>query len=287
MLQVRPIHVGVHQSFRHCLLLLAFFITTDVLAQQPYSPRELKKHFQNVAEDYVMTSEGKTIELRKAPIFYWTNNERELLNGSTYVWESNGRPLVLGSIFTYVWAGQTHCRHELLSLTDQPVSGTLDSDIVWSPQSSDLQWQTIADAPPPNESSAKRLIQMRTLARRFSGTLRITDQQPTELRLISQPIIRYQPSEGNVTDAAIFAYAVATDAEILVAIEARRDSEGNVEYVYAAAPGHYHELELRLDDKKVWSAPTRMHLERGAFRSGEAYTILTPKKLLPLPEQLH
>ena len=269
----------------YAFLLLVLFACRS-FGQDQYTPDELKKHFQTVAEQYEMKAGQQNLELRKSPIFFWINNEREQLNGSTYVWERDGRPLVLGSIFTYAWAGQTHCRHELLSLSDRRVTATIQSEVVWTPPESGLQWNAFPKTPLASEEPAKRLSQMRGLARRFSGTLRMINRQPDELRLLSQPLLRYQPTDGDVVDGAIFAYAVATDAEILVIVEAHRDAAGKLLFRYAAAPGHYQELELRLDGNIVWTAPTRMHIERGAMRSSEPYTILTPREPLPPADQL-
>ena len=258
------------------LLLFLSFGTSACLGQD-FTPKELKNHFQTVAESYRFIAGDDKLKFRQSPIFFWTNNEREMLNGATYVWMRRGRPMVLASIFSYQWDGKTHCRHELLSLSAERITGSCAEDVVWTPARSEVAWKPLAHSPQPAESANRRSSQMRSLVRRFSGTLRITGKQPSELRLLPKPLLRYQSPDSKVIDGAIFALTVATDAEILVLIEAQGKNVSESVFKYAAAPGHYHSLELRLDDQKVWSAPTRLHLEQENYQSSEAYTILSSK----------
>ena len=49
---------------------------------------------------------------------------------------------------------------------------------------------------------------------------------------MTQPVLRYQPEQGDAADGAIFVFAVATDPEALLMLEARRHS-GALRWEYA------------------------------------------------------
>ncbi len=267
-----------------------FCLLTPSVAQDNYGPEELHRHFQKVAETYVMELGSKPLELRSRPILKWDNPEREDLHGALYAWQQKGRPCVLGSVFTYEYAGKTWCRHEMLSIAPGAVTASFEGEVVWSPEASGLIWQSIDDAPTPLGSEAQRLIQMRALARSFSGILRITDKPPSKLRLLPRPLVRYEATDERIIDGAVFALTVSTDAEILLLIEARQREDDSAEYVFAAAPGHYHELELRRGDTAVWSAPRKIELESTTAGqlpwAKQPFFIFTPSRPLPNATEL-
>lgn len=283
-----------HQHFRTCLSFVFSLFAVSLAAQEFYEADQLNRYFQQVAESYVIeTDEADPIalQLRQQPLLVWNNAEREQLHGAMYVWEHRGLPYVLGSIFTYQHdGGHTSCRHEMLSLADAPLVATFDSKLVWSPKKSALHWQTFDHAPEPSENPRQRLAQMRLLARKFSGQLSITGKQPSQLRLLPQPLLQFQGMGDEGTAGAIFSFAVATDAEILLVIQTQRLPNGSQVYAYAAAPGHYHELELRKGDQTVWNSPTQIILESTLAGqrpwSEKPFFIFTPEQPLPPPSEI-
>jgi len=67
---------------------------------------------------------------------------------------------------------------------------------------------------------------MRNIAREFSGAMK-DNNDVTELRLLTQPIVRYKAPERGVIDGAIFALVwKGTDPEILLVLEDRNDNDG-------------------------------------------------------------
>ncbi len=271
-------------------LFIASFPLGLVSAQVVYTPEELHKHFQTVAEQYEMQTSGTTLSLRKQPLMHWRNPERQQDQGALYVWEKNGRPQVLASIFTYEYSDTVYCRHEMISLADGPLVAELDSEIVWSPNRAGLEWRPCDGSAAPAETDARRLFQMRSIARQFSGTLSVPNRQISQLTLLPQPLVRYQsPAEG-VIDGAVFSLAVGTDPELLLVIEAKKVADGSVAFMYAPARSHYHALELKRNGNPVWSAEMAISLEmtRAGQRpwSNDPFFVFTPKNPLPLPEDL-
>lgn len=270
------------------------FLTSSAVAQtgsgETYTPQELQQHFQNVAEGYSMQAGRTSLALRKRPLMHWQNSVRQQEQGAIFAWEKSGRPYALASIFTYQLDDRIYCRHELISLADQPLKTSFQSEAVWSPKQPGLKWKPVDEVAAPTESKARRLTKMRSIARQFSGTLSIPDNQPNQLDLIPQPLIRYQSPDQNTVDGAIFSLAVATDPEIILVIEARKAANGSLGWHYAAARSHYQALSLRREGQLVWSAAPVAELAntKAGQRpwANEPYFIFTPSQPLPSPENL-
>jgi hypothetical protein len=90
------------------------------------------------------------LDIPEAPLGFW-NQRPPRQQGALYLWTDRGRPQVLCSIFTYVHAEQVHCKHEAISLAEEPLVAKLDKTTVWSPQQSGVQWRS-AESPAPAES---------------------------------------------------------------------------------------------------------------------------------------
>ncbi|QDV47789.1 hypothetical protein Enr13x_77010 [Stieleria neptunia] len=255
-----------------------------------YEASELKRHFQNQAEAYEMTADGQPLTLVEQPLMQWSNPVRSQEQGSLYVWTLADRPVILASIFSYQYNEQVFCRHEMQSISDQPISAVLDGVEVWSPRTPGLKRNTITDIPPASSSSARRMARMRSIARQFSGTLRIPGKQPTQLVLKPQPVLRYQSPEKGIIDGAIFSLAIATDPEIWLVIEALKIPSGEAVWSYAAVRSHYHQLELKRNETIVWSAPMVIALQstRAAQEpfASEPYFTFHTSSPIPAPEML-
>lgn len=99
---------------------------------------------------------------------------------------------------------------------------------------------------------------MKALAREFSA--RMIDQQDgkdvrSDLRLQSQPLIRYEPTNQATFDGALFSFALGTDPEVILLLEARTD-KGKMAWHYAFARYHYIDLTAFHKDKEVWHVAT-------------------------------
>lgn len=271
-------------------VLWAMWTWTSVLAQDGgYTSEQLRGHFEKVANAYEMNLGGKELTLRKQPLMFWQNTVRNQEQGALYVWTDGERPQVLCSIFTFQNGGKVQCRHEAISISEQPFVSRLDGTKVWTPKKAGVKWLPFNGSASPAESEPRRMSQMRGIARSFIGTLSIPGSQSSTLSLIPQPLIRYQDPDSGVVDGAIFSLAVVTDPEILLLVEAKKAKEKTV-WQYAVARAHYHKLTLSLANQMVWSAPMELALEN--TNAGELphvndpYFIFFPPKPLPAPEDL-
>jgi hypothetical protein len=101
---------------------------------------------------------------------------------------------------------------------------------------------------------------MRSLATRFSGMKTTRAGAIRELRLMPQPLYRYESQQANVFDGAIFALVEATDPEALLLIEARQ-SKSEHAWHYAFARLNSVQLTASFDGRQIWEAPQLPPLE--------------------------
>jgi hypothetical protein len=195
------------------------------------------------------------LELRREPVMRWTSSGD--YNGEVYVWTHQGAAVVVGCIFSGPRGNNArHVMHEFHSLAPHPLYSGERGGSGWLPQEPGITRELIPDAPVPARNEALRLTQMRDLARRFTSQVE-RENSKWEMRLLSQPIYRYEISDDNssIVDGAVFTFVwtAGTDPEALLVIEARRTDRG-VRWHYAPARFTNREAWLQYQGKQVWRA---------------------------------
>jgi hypothetical protein len=198
---------------------------------------------------------SRPLALMKEPVLRYSNPVRgfNLSDGATFLWVDGERPL---SVATWSTRGPGNVFREFTSLSAEPLSCVRAERELWLPKAGGLLNQMLPDAPVPMPSAARRLGQMRNLARRFSAVVYLPPDETTitELRLMAQPIYRYKQETAEVLDGALFSFAEATDPEALLLLEARRDNAaGDYVWRYTLARMTSVRLIMRLDQKEIWS----------------------------------
>lgn len=116
---------------------------------------------------------------------------------------------------------------------------------------------------------------MRELAGRFTAKKTTRQNETRALRLLRQPMQRYESKLNRVTDGALFAFVEATDPEVFLVLEARA-IDGKPHWHYGLARMNSVHLAVSLDDKQLWQAEELPWSE--AFnRKDKPYTALTIK----------
>jgi hypothetical protein len=193
--------------------------------------------------------------MQVVPALRWSNNTRGTENALTVLYVRNGRPYAAACLFPYD-RGMIHDFQSLSRESDKIVARR-GTEVVWQPQTAGVQFAPIPDAPAPKATRKQRLPQLKQLAERFESTMlgwRVETNDQEKLRLLSQPLYRYDPEPGAVIDGAVFAFVQGTDPESLLLIELVQDGPQQ-RWVYAFARRTAGKLEGRLDDKVVWTAP--------------------------------
>lgn len=248
-------------------LILVFAATIQVKddsasqeAARSRHERILKIYTSDAAEYtiYRDSSRKERIELRRKPVLVCSNPTREGGDGAVFVWTCRGRAEVIGTLFSFPTIGPRQLYHEFhslsLSVLDVSRAGTHAS--TWTPSAPGIELAALTGAPGPAQSAAQRLSQMRELAREFSASTTNRSDRRLELRLLPQPLYRYESTDPDVVDGALFAFVTSTDPEALLVIEARKPSaDGGPVWDYAVCQLTDLGLVVRHKGEEMFTAP--------------------------------
>lgn len=221
--------------------------------------------YRQRAAEFSITEQGNgavPLTLVPTPLQTWTNPIRgDTQHGTIHLWTHAGRPSVIGSVWSALDPKDRSERalcYEFHSLAQVPVSATLGDRAWWSPREAGVEWLPLADGPKSGPSRAARLRNLRDLAAELRAEIVGDDPQPdTDLRLLSQPLYRYPENTPGVIDGAIFAFVMATDPELFVVLELRRnESTGEPTWLVAPARLTGSALRLRRGERTLWENPT-------------------------------
>src|SRR5262249_25753815 len=226
----------------------------------PATPENIEaalKLTQAAAREYEIRvgDDDGPLELQSEPVLKWSNPDRGEVHGNVFLWTRNGRPLVVGSLFKW-FSPFTHMTHEFQSFAEEPLRATFHGKPVWKTSQSALNFMDVPKAAAPAASEAQRLLQVKQLAKDFSGWKKERDGIETELRLLPQPIHRYAAPKQGIINGALFTLVHGTDPEIFVLIEARGQDAARAHWQFAATRMNSVQLKLRHKDQQVWAVET-------------------------------
>jgi hypothetical protein len=213
------------------------------------------------AADYsiaVVSDPKKQLELKKEPVFEWTNPVREgVQQGAVFLWLRDGRPAAIGDFFSEP-EGMLKGRkvmHEFHALDTEKLlvtrpEGSLNE---WKPEVG-LARKELPDAPAPGTTPGARLLQMRKLAQEFTGHETDNEGKRWDLRLLPAPLYRYPTAKTGVIDGALFTLVstAGTDPEVLLLIEAK-ETDGKTRWEYALGRYSDRNLYIQRNNKDIWS----------------------------------
>jgi hypothetical protein len=208
-------------------------------------------------------------------VFKWTNPVRDRQLGVVSMWIKDGRTEAITTVFTHpVSKEQLNVYHEHQSLSPQRITATVKGGNRWTPAQPGVTLRPIPDAPEPADTPAARLRQMRNLTRDFSAhsVSYYSGEKRWELRMLSQPLYRYESTNPEVLDGAAFSFvsSAGTDPELILLIEARPE-KSRWTWQYAAARFSDHSLFLNLRDQEVWTFINEGHIWSFAAGVNDTY----------------
>jgi hypothetical protein len=215
----------------------------DALAPQRFEL--IRRHV--AAAEISSREDGFPRRFAAKPIFKYSDPARGHVAAAVWKLGDEGRPkAILTSELDRFNNGQPCISHEYTSLTSTPFSVTLDG-MHWTPAATEYHFKVFPEAPEPEKTPQRRLLQLRELAKRFAGHEVVVNEK-CELRLLPQPVDRYVPSKAERADGAIFFFTFGTNPEVMLLIE----SDGK-QWSYAAGRmTGAEEVMLTLDDAIAW-----------------------------------
>ena len=190
--------------------------------------------------------------VQSLPVLRWTNDVRDSHSlGVLVLWIDRGRPVA--AVATYVWDGKI--MHEFDSLAREQFSVQDESRVVWESKK-ELPYTPFPNAPEVDATEAGRLRQMKGMASQFAVTMLgwrrdLSDKEL--LRRMPRELYRYKPQSIDCLDGALFTFALGTDPEAILSIEAIKAND-RTEWQYAFVRQTSGGLEARLNDQIVWQA---------------------------------
>lgn len=251
-----------------CLVVLTLFGSAAAHAAPPAKSADdaerqktterLQEVFTADARDYRLSRDKdnrEPLEWQSKPVYIWVNPIREGgQQGSVFVWTYRGCPEALGSTFSHRGEGGRIILHEFHTLSPGLIYQHNQTAKPWQPREG-LARVPLRDAPVPAEGARQRLVQIRSLSREFSAHSIDHDGGKWELRILPQPLYRYESKDPEVVDGALLAFVTdaGTDPEILLLLEARQTRDG-ARWHYGLARFSDYALYVNLGEQQVWSA---------------------------------
>jgi hypothetical protein len=257
------------------------FVAADEAEQRTAEARREQglKNMRRSAAQYALTSADtpqQTFQFHETPYLRSSNPIGDSKDGVLFLWTNHGRPQAVLKLYTFNNKTYTHA---WLSLSESTFVGERDGHVFWNPTEPGINCREIPGAPKPAETAAERLRQMKTLSAKFSSTYTAlnSDGKPFELRMLTQPLLRYQTDDDFRADGALYGYVQSTAPVGLLLLESRQTADGH-RWHYAFSSLTSGLVTARYADKEVFS------LERGnSYRDPKQPYLLLHS--LPVPKE--
>lgn len=215
---------------------------------------EMRRRAEAVQIFRLRDGKPTTAKLVPEPLLRFNDTARLDLDGTVWAW-GEGRPAALMELYPKSdppgrWV------YVFTSTSPEPLDAKVVVDAQrwnWSPAKAGFVAQMFPEAPSPADRPALRLRQMKEMSRRLSAhEFWDPDHSRFELRLLAQPVHRYQDADAGVIDAAIFLLAHGTNPEVVVTMEAVRGEQSSQRWQCAFMRLGHAEMHVQIDGKEVW-----------------------------------
>lgn len=198
--------------------------------------------------------DGKSeCKMSKASILNWTDHARHpelIMPGTTWIWHNHGRPQIIGEIY-----GRTESvgHWNFFACTVSGDRLTLSDGSTKRSTKQNYDPKEIPRSSGVAKTRTARFLQMGRLARRFDGHQFWEGR--FELRLLPQPIYRYENRAAGIIDGAVYALVHGTNPEVLLLIEANARDDGPARWTVCFGSLAAARCVVRLDGEEFWTCP--------------------------------
>jgi hypothetical protein len=235
-------------------------MTSFVRADDPKDENKRAEQFLGIAKREAaaysirLTGSDQPLVLQPEPILKWSNPVVGSIYGDVFIWTENGRPEAVASIYKF-YSPETHRANEFHSFALDKLIARRDGAAVWTPSRPGVELKPIPGAPVPADSAGARFRQLRSIAQEFSARQTNRDGVDRDMRLLAQPIYRYEKTKGDLIDGGLFVFVLGTDPEAFLLIEARRTKSGALEWQFGATRMNSIDLRITHRGREIWHAP--------------------------------
>lgn len=258
-----PTHCLIATAILGLLLRAAAPMSAQEVVPPPESTAAIDKQrarrleqMLTAATDYELwrgrDDEQRLVRIER-PVLRWSNPLRSTGDGAVFIWadeQGAKRPAAVMCIYCNDTGGVDH---EWQSLALEPIRAAYRGASVWRPQTAGSNFTSWL-------MPRNRLQPLRRGAwLRCTGCCAIltppSAKQPRQrdLRALTHPIYRYGDAQSELVDGFVFAFAQATDPEILLLLGARRQGTEPASWWWAAARMSGWHLDLRHRGELVWT----------------------------------
>lgn len=185
------------------------------------------------------------------PVLVYGDIVRKHESGTLWVWGKTGRPAAVMELYRD-GDKNTPWIHALTMTSTASIRFKGTEGPQWTPKSSHFKLQDVPGKLEVADQPVARLRQMKEISRRFEAHEFWNGRH--ELRLLVQPVHRYEDEANNVIDGAVFIIAHGTNPQVILQIEAVAD-ETPPRWKYSLAREGSGETHVLLDGKEVWTVP--------------------------------
>ncbi|MDR3618059.1 MAG: hypothetical protein P4L85_01825 [Paludisphaera borealis] len=251
-----------HRLMKHALMVLSLLLGSAEFARSEAQRDEkaMVEEFRALAKEeaasYTFRLEGsdRPLRLRPESVLSYVDPVVGGVCGDVFIGTAEGRPEVVAAIYRF-YARDPHRGAAFDSMSLGKLTAERDGDVVWSPAKPGVELKPIPGAPAPADSAAGRLRQMRALAREFTSRQTNRAGVDSAMRVLSQPLYRYEGTKGDLIDGGLFVFVHGGAPEIFMLIEARRMQDGTSEWRFGANRPHGIDLRLYHRGDLIWRAP--------------------------------
>lgn len=266
--------VGTPATMVACPLLTLLLMCASAAAREPDDSRAqerasaqrlevMRELVQQFSAQPLDDAARADLTLRDEPIMRYNDPARNLMDGSVWRVGETGRPHALITVELISQQDRYMASYEFLAVEPPAFRGRF-RQFIWQPPQAFAEFQPIPEVPSPSATARGRLTQMKQLARRFAAYQRLGQDKYT-LRMLPQPVDRYQPSDEDAADGAAFAFTYGVNPEVLLLIE----TDGS-RWQFACLRLSVARLMVDLDGEEAWNA--RGTGSREYQNGGEVYT---------------
>jgi hypothetical protein len=228
------------------------------------------KRYNIVADD----DPEHPFQLLDAPLLEYADLESKAQQtGSMFLWTDEAAPKALGIFWSATWgANDRMCAHEFHSLTNEPLTATIDGKVTWKPRKGGLDFRPLPDSPEVAPTRPLRTAQLIRLADEFDA-YHSRNNPEALLRRVEKPIYRYPEKPGSDADGAMFVYFFEEDPEVILLFET---TEEDGELIWEYSPIRITEAPARLTygGEDVWKVPRGTFTQNFLFEETDPYHAL-------------